>query len=131
MKSNQVSVLSQPEHNPASQVHWIVSFGAPCAESASLQRLADFTFRLSSLARSLKERKNSGEMLRMGKQYKAKEYFSREIEKAEVSKVPPPSTVMYNPVLDLFDFYDIELADKGFFRHQVWPLAQFFSGSFL
>ena len=64
--------------------------------------------------------KNSGEMLRMGRQYKTKEYFSRQIEKAEVSKVPAPSTVMYNPVLELFDFYDVELADEGFFRHQVW-----------
>ena len=69
--------------------------------------------------------KNSGEMLRMGRQYKTKEYFSRQIEKAEVSKVPPPSTVMYNPVLELFDFYDIELVDEGFFRHQVWVLRYF------
>jgi len=47
------------------------------------------------------------------------EKFSRNIEKIEVKQVPPPTRPELQPILQHYDFYEVEFVDESFFRHQI------------
>ena len=47
------------------------------------------------------------------------QHFTRKPDIIELRHVDPPYSARFQPAFDLFNFYEIEFQDKGFFRHQV------------
>ena len=47
------------------------------------------------------------------------EEFHRKIDEVTFAQIPPPSSTKFNPIYDLFDFYEFSITASSFYRNQV------------